>query len=65
MKCPECIKGGKKSRVYPGMQSTTLVHGVSYYDENGQYQHFDPNVRTTRYSCSNGHAWEVKEGGCR
>ena len=60
MKCPECVKEGRVSRVVPGLQTTTLVHGVSYYDETGRFVHVDPNKRTTRYSCSNGHVWEER-----
>ena len=53
MICPECKKEGKKSIVYPGYGSTTLMYCQPFYDENGKYHHHDMNTTTTPYSCSN------------
>lgn len=63
MKCPECIKEGKKSNVYPGMSTTTLMKIFEYYDEEGKYHYSNPNTTTTYYSCSNGHKWSDNSSG--
>lgn len=63
MKCPECQKEGKTSRVYVGATSSTLMGFAPYYDEEGNHHHNDPNIRTTEYRCSNGHRWQRREGG--
>jgi hypothetical protein len=57
LKCPECIKEGKKSKVYIGCTTSTLIAPVQYYDEDGNYHSSNPNTMTTQYSCSNGHHW--------
>ena len=57
MKCPECVKEGKKSNVYPGMGTTTLAYCPPYYDNDGTYHHHDTNRTTMDYSCSKGHNW--------
>lgn len=57
MKCPECAKEGKRSRVSVGMSSTTCMGFQAYYDEDGLYHCHDPNITTTSYSCSEGHSW--------
>jgi len=58
MKCPQCIKEGKRSKVYVGLSVTTTAGTESYYDEDGNFHFHDPNVTTTQYNCSNGHKWE-------
>ncbi len=64
MFCLECQKEGKKSKLYIGTSLVTCMGFTPYYDEDGVYQHNDPNTTTTDYSCSNGHAWtERKRGG--
>jgi len=63
MKCKECINEGKKSRISPGMSSTTLAYYQPYYDEDGKYHHHDANITTTEYSCSNGHRWSENTSG--
>jgi len=63
MKCSECITEGKKSRITPGMSSTTLMYCAPYYDEEGLYHHHDSNITTTSYSCSNGHRWSNSHTG--
>ncbi|PWU07235.1 MAG: hypothetical protein C5B43_00645 [Verrucomicrobia bacterium] len=55
MKCPECIKEGKKSTLNIGGMSVTAAGYRNYYDEDGDYHHHDPNKHKTYYSCSNGH----------
>lgn len=58
MKCPECVKEGKKSRVTPSGGPVTAMYCAPYYDEDGAYHHHDRNLSTTNYSCSNGHQWQ-------
>lgn len=60
MKCEECIKKGRISKVYIGMSSVTAVYCQPYYDENGVYKCDDCNTTTTEYTCSNGHRFIVK-----
>lgn len=62
MKCPECVKLGKRSTVTPGMSMTTCMGwSPGYYDEDGKWiESEDPNIHTTEYSCSNGHRWGVQ-----
>ena len=57
MKCPECVKESKRSRVNIGTSSTTCMGVQWYYDEEGRYHYHDPNTITTSYSCSEGHRW--------
>ncbi len=57
MKCADCEREGKRSKVYIGAQSRTLLMGARYYDEDGRYHQRDVNKTTTRYECSNGHKW--------
>lgn len=65
MICPKCKKLGKKSTVYPGIASTTLLYCQPFYDEEGNYHDHDCNTTTTTYRCSNGHEWmESHEGKC-
>ena len=60
MKCPECLKDGGRSRVYVDGSSTTLMGTHFYYDEDGDFHHDDPNITTTVYHCSEGHAWRSR-----
>lgn len=65
MKCPQCKKEGKKSKVYPGVGYTTCMYCPPFYDEEGKYHNHDGNVTTQEYSCSNGHKWtERTTGSC-
>jgi hypothetical protein len=61
MMCEKCRAEGKKSKVYIGAQTSTLMAPPpAYYDENGRLVvPPDPNVYTTEYRCSNGHEWTV------
>lgn len=61
MRCPECIEGGVKSRVFTNGSSTTLMGHSPYYDEDGRYHNHDPNIRQSSYRCSNGHAWSQED----
>ena len=61
MKCPECVKEGERSCVYPGMSTTTCMGGQRYYDEDGRLHVHDPNVTTSEFSCSRGHKWTTKQ----
>ena len=63
MTCDQCRRDGKRSRVYPGVGTTTLMASHPYYDEDGRYVNDDPNITTTPYSCSNGHRWSTKTQG--
>lgn len=58
MRCPECEREGKKSKVYVGMSTRTLMGWQPYYDEDGKFHNDDPNHTTTEYDCSNGHKWK-------
>lgn len=57
MKCPECVKEDKKSRVYIGVSYINAVYVPKWYDENGRLCSGPPAQSTTEYSCSNGHKW--------
>jgi hypothetical protein len=59
MICEQCKADGKTSRVTESFGVTTMMYAPPFYDEQGHYHHHDPNSTTTRYSCSNGHRWEV------
>ena len=63
MKCPQCQKEGKRSRVSVGPSSTTLMSVHSYYDEDGKFFQDDPNITTTSYSCSEGHSGTLRTRG--
>ena len=63
MKCPECEKQDLKSRVYPGMGSSTLMYCQPFYDEEGKYHTHDSNTTTWQYSCSEGHEWRGSSSG--
>lgn len=58
-RCPVCVSEGKRSEVYEGMSSGTLLATHSYYDADGKHHYVDPNIVTTRYSCSRGHRFTV------
>lgn len=61
MKCNQCVREGKRSKVFQGMTSSTLMGGGGpYYDEDGSYHRHDPNTISTTYKCSNGHKWVEK-----
>jgi hypothetical protein len=65
MICPKCEKEGLKSKVYPGVRTSMLLHCQPYYDEDGKLHHHDRNTATTGYNCSNGHYWLEKSiGNC-
>jgi len=65
MKCPECVAEGKRSKVYIGGSSSTLMAGKTFYDEDGKLHDHDPNSYGTDYRCSNGHRWtETKVHKC-
>jgi hypothetical protein len=55
--CPACQKNGQKSTVHEGMSTVTLLSTSRYWDQEGVEHYYDPNIWTTRYSCSNGHSW--------
>ena len=57
MKCPNCISENKKSCVYEGMTTSTLLYFQPYYDEDGKYHYHDLNTSTTHYKCTNNHEW--------
>lgn len=59
MKCPECAKEDKKSKVFEGYTTSTDMYSSPYYDEEGNYHHHDLNRVNTNYSCSNGHFFSV------
>lgn len=58
MKCPECVKEGKRSTVSgAGWGYTTAMYCPPYYDEDGRLHTHDRNFSTTKMGCSNGHEW--------
>jgi len=57
MKCVECVAEGKRSKVNIGMTTVTAAGIHSFYDEDGNIHVHDPNIRSTQYSCSEGHTW--------
>ena len=59
MKCEECIKLKKRSKVFEKGGSSTLINTISFYDEKGQYHNHDNNIYTTNYECSNGHSFST------
>jgi len=62
MKCPECIKEGKRSIVTQEMCSSTAMYVPIRWDEDGKRMTEDhSNTTTTEYSCSNGHNWTETE----
>lgn len=61
MKCPQCVKQGKKSKVYIGMSSRTAAYCPPFYDEDGVYHLHDSNITHTDYRCSNRHGWTERE----
>lgn len=65
MICPECLKEGKKSRVFDKGASRTLMGSYPYCDEEGVYHDHDPNTYTYSYQCSLGHHfYESKKSQC-
>ena len=66
MKCQDCEREGRESRVYPDAYSVvTAMMPDHYYDENGRRHLHDDNSSMTGYRCSNGHEWtEVTYGKC-
>lgn len=60
VRCPQCVKEGLKSRVFPMGSQRTQMHYAPYYDEDGFYHHHDRNTITTNHRCSNEHRWMVK-----
>jgi hypothetical protein len=58
MKCPKCLKEGKRSQVTQGISFTTLLHIPVIWDEDGKLiPDSNRTETTTRYSCSEGHEW--------
>jgi hypothetical protein len=57
MKCPECVKEGKRSNVYEDYTTCTAMGFINYYDEDGKHHSHDPNITTLRFYCSNKHSW--------
>ena len=67
MKCPECVKEGKKSKILVTYGERTLMAAVDgdFYDEDGNHHRHDPNTQKILYRCSNGHKWsETVRGRC-
>jgi hypothetical protein len=61
MKCPECVKEGKKSCVKVGECSSTCLACPLFYDEEGAYHVHNSNVTTQYYACTEGHSWSAHE----
>ena len=59
MKCPQCIKEGKRSIVTEGLSCSFSEHVPNRWDEDGKLivQDYLAVKSATEYSCSNGHTW--------
>ncbi len=55
--CPKCKDSGDRSEVYPGLQTSTLMGGTTWYDEDGEYHNHNPNRSAQAFRCSKGHDW--------
>lgn len=60
MICQICKENNQKSTINVLCTSVTCMNGISYYDENGKYHHYDPNITTSYLRCSNGHEFQNK-----
>ena len=63
MKCGQCKREGKRSRLYPGARIGNSLRDCMYYGEDStlKYEHSSPI--TTFYSCSYGHRFkEIVKG---
>jgi len=60
MICQQCKNEGLASIIYVGPTSVTCMAASTYYDENGDFHHNNPNYSITSYKCSNGHQWQEK-----
>lgn len=61
MKCTECVQSGQRSKVFDRGGTRTLMGGRgTFFGEDGERHHHDPNITTSGYECSNGHMWAVK-----
>lgn len=60
MKCPACVKEGKKSTLTQnGVTMSTCGMPAQYYDEDGSFHCHDNNKHAENYRCSNGHYMSV------
>lgn len=61
MKCPECVKLGQRSQVRGG-EGTVTSHLLvdRFWDEEGATHVHDPNVITSYFDCSEGHAFQQR-----
>ncbi len=57
MICSKCVEEGTKSRITPGIGSSTCMYCAPFYDEEGVYHNHDYNTIRYTYSCSEGHYW--------
>lgn len=57
MKCPQCVKEGKKSMVTYEGAPPTLEYRPVMFDEDGHL--IDWNKGEYRYHCTNGHVWKT------
>ncbi len=66
MKCPQCVKEGKASKLYYEYGTSTDMSVEYYYDEEGGHHRHDPNTHSEVYHCSNGHRVVIgKIRGCK
>lgn len=56
MKCPECVKEGKRSTVLLQSVEEPLLYYARQWDEEGNETTVQPRA-TKSYTCSNGHKW--------
>ncbi len=59
MKCPECIKEGKRSEVTEGFTSSFSQHQPNIWNEEDNLiiKEHTKIVTSTTYYCSNNHEW--------
>ena len=56
VRCPKCVEEGQKSTLHGGGGITTCMGTQSYFDEEGNPHHHDPNSTTSSLRCSRGHS---------
>lgn len=60
MQCPQCKELGLESDVHRGGGNARLGKPYPYQDENGVVHSHETMHKFDKYSCSNGHNWEIK-----
>lgn len=61
MICEKCRAEGMGSEVDIVRETSTLVQGRYFYDEQGLLHCHDPNIHTATLRCSQGHEWQIEK----